>query len=849
MAEIVHLPGRVTITAGAGDVVTARVSIKGESEALDISGWTLEAVNCTVTIVDAVAGTFDVVWTSPIAVTQFWSVRRASPQARLLLSGTIDYTPFGGQSTEQGLINVDLVDGPEIELRIGTPGLPGPTGPVGPEGPEGPIGPAGPIGPEGPLGPAGPIGPEGPLGPEGPIGPQGPQGPAGPADADDVTYDNTASGLVAIDVQAAIDELVATSLSGAATDITYDNTLTNLVATDVQAAIDELVDFVGIVRVVHGSSSTLARPSVAGVVLWQGTAIPANGLDGDLWDETQTFYSPDAGLWVYSAADGAWRKGTDYASVDWISTHTVAASGSVELNFGTSTGDRTIDWGDGTVAVVNTARPAHTYTNAGTYVVRASGGVTTRLGDRGGSPVATWTGTLTAVRSWGNLGWTSFQDGLRSVGGNFAVPRYVPSSVTTMSSMFQSASAFNQNIGAWDTSSVTNMSVIFSGASAFNQSIGAWDTSSVTNMFSMFAFATAFNQDIGGWDVSSVTTMQSMFQNATAFNQDIGAWNTANVTNMLGVFNGASAFNQDIGAWNTANVTSMQDMFSGATAFNQDIGAWNTSSVTNMFRMFLNATAFNQNIGAWDVSSVTTFSAMFQRTSGAASVFNNGGSGDIDNWTIKTTGAVNMSAMFSQAVAFNQPIGSWDTSSVTTMFQMFLSATAFNQDIGGWDVSSVTTMQSMFQSATAFNQDIGSWDTANVTNMSFMFLGAFAFNQDIGGWNTTSVTTMQQMFQTATAFNQDLGAWNLRLAGVNMTNMFFGGLTLSTENYSRTLIGWANYVSANSDTPASVTLGAGNRTYNDTAYTTGLTYNDAAAARAYLVGTPPTWTITDGGQV
>jgi hypothetical protein len=94
MAEIVHLPGRVTITAGAGDVVTARVSIKGESEALDISGWTLEAVNCTVTIVDAVAGTFDVVWTSPIAVTQFWSVRRASPQARLLLSGTIDYTPF-----------------------------------------------------------------------------------------------------------------------------------------------------------------------------------------------------------------------------------------------------------------------------------------------------------------------------------------------------------------------------------------------------------------------------------------------------------------------------------------------------------------------------------------------------------------------------------------------------------------------------------------------------------------------------------------------------------------------------------------------------------------------------------
>ena len=421
----------------------------------------------------------------------------------------------------------------------------------------------------------------------------------------------------------------------------------------------------------HGTDSNVARPSFNSIVIWRGTAIPANPNNGDRWNETRRFYSPDKGLWTYDSTIGLWVKGTDTVSVDWVSDHTVAASGSVELNFGASTGNRTINWGDGTIAVVNTARPAHTYTDAGTYQVRASGGTTGRLGDRTFAPVAAWTGTLQRVRSWGNLGFTSFQSGFQTVSGNFGVPRYVPSSVP--------------------------------------------------NLFGMFNAATAFNQDIGAWDVSNVTNMAFMLQSAAAFNQDISGW---------------------------------------------------------------------------------------------------------------------------------------DVSKVTTMQNMFAGAAAFDQDIGGWDVSNVTNMNSLFFACAVFDQDIGGWDTSKVTNMTSMFANASAFNQDIGGWDVKAVTTMNGMFRRAVAgtnvFNQDLGAWQLRLAGVDMTNMFAdiaGSLSLSTENYSRTLIGWANYVDANSDTPANVTLGAGNRTYNTTAYVSGQTYNDAAAARAYLVGSPPDWTITDGGQV
>jgi surface protein len=81
------------------------------------------------------------------------------------------------------------------------------------------------------------------------------------------------------------------------------------------------------------------------------------------------------------------------------------------------------------------------------------------------------------------------------------------SNVTLMTDMFNRASAFNQNIGAWNVEKVTNMSGMFSLNGGFNNSgssdINNWRPISCSNFSGMFFIATAFNQPIGNWPLSA----------------------------------------------------------------------------------------------------------------------------------------------------------------------------------------------------------------------------------------------------------------------------------------------------------------------------------------------------------
>ena len=415
--------------------------------------------------------------------------------------------------------------------------------------------------------------------------------------------------------------------------------------------------------------------------------------------------------------------------------------------------------------------------------------------------------------------------------------------MTDMNGMFYNATTFNQPIGSWDTQNVTNMNSVFYLASVFNQPIGSWDTSKVTNMSNMFNFARAFNLSIGSWNTSNVTNMSQMFTSASAFNQPIGSWNTSNVTAMNEMFYSASVFNQNISGWNVASVLPKPPAnFSTISALtSQNTPRWfpvvldanevtikhigypsdvpantplflnanvrgtgpewfavvnqsaltyikayaegtsssyfippNQSSpvlfnnivttlMTDMNGMFYNNTTFNEPIGSWDTSSVNHMGYMFYH----ASAFNQ----PIGSWN--TSNVTDMINMFNFATTFNQPIGSWDTSKVTRMNAMFYSASAFNQNIGSWDTSSVTNMNSMFTGAVAFNQPIGSWDTSKVTDMIGMFTSTAAFNQPIGSWNTSSVTQMHYMFSNASAFNKNISGWDTSKV-TSMASMFYG---------------------------------------------------------------------------
>jgi surface protein len=538
-----------------------------------------------------------------------------------------------------------------------------------------------------------------------------------------------------------------------------------------------------------------------------------------------------------------------------------------------------VDWGDGTTRLYSLGT-TYIYANHGIYIIKIIGTVTSI----GGNIPTTNLNRLKTIKC------LSFGNTLTSLPFAFSnpsnighpnlieAPSTLPNSCTSLLRCFAGCSKFDDpNIRNWDTKNITNISSIFNGANLFNQDISSWNVGNVTDM--SFAFQVSrFNQPIGSWDVSKVTNFSAMF-NLTPFNQDISNWNTSAATNMSSMFQN-TPLDQPIGNWNVSNVTSFSNMFfssSVTSPFNQDLSSWsintNPSASVSMDGMFRGVSVFNNlsssGINNWNTSRVTAMNNMFN----AAFAFNQ----PLDNWDVSNV--TNMNAMFANCPNFNQNIGSWDVSKVTNFSQMFQSATSFNSSLSGWQLvannvncadmfrnatnfqgigldswntSGVTNMLHMFShiGVNSFNENISGWDVSNVTNFAFMFWSSninLPFNQNLGSWSVSKGTTFQEMFRGCVSVsNQDLRNWNI--AGVNVSNgldNFMLGKTevnsLSTANYDALLIGWNNNKLAAANGVANWRTDLRPH-FGGAKYTAG---GDAATARADLISYG--WTITDGG--
>lgn len=158
----------------------------------------------------------------------------------------------------------------------------------------------------------------------------------------------------------------------------------------------------------------------------------------------------------------------------------------------------------------------------------------------------------------------------------------------------------------------------------------------------------------------------------------------------------------------------------------ETIGSWNTSNVVDMTAMFSKCIYFNQNI-EWNVGQVTDMTEMFF-------------------WCVRFEG---------------QGLMSWDVNNVKNMYKMLSNCPKFNETLN-WNVSQVTDMGFMFYGCSKFlGGGLNNWVVDNVTNMGDMFVFCDVFNQDISGWNVSKVENTRSMFNQASIFNQDISGWNI----------------------------------------------------------------------------------------
>ena len=187
-------------------------------------------------------------------------------------------------------------------------------------------------------------------------------------------------------------------------------------------------------------------------------------------------------------------------------------------------------------------------------------------------------------------------------------------------------------------------------------------------------------------------------------------------------------------------------------------------------------------------------------------------------------------------------------------------------DIPQWGSTQFTSLNNMFTSCNNTSFQISASDTPNIlsgASMDEMFYNADYFNTDISNWDVSNVTGgLLRVFGTADSFNQNLSSWDIQSSNLYL---FFWATSMSTENYTDTIVGWAVTVYKNSG-KYNVSMGAQYSRIFDNSRTSdnasGQTYaakygsdwtatgwTDAGDARDYLTGATANWTISGDSRI
>ena len=126
-------------------------------------------------------------------------------------------------------------------------------------------------------------------------------------------------------------------------------------------------------------------------------------------------------------------------------------------------------------------------------------------------------------------------------------------------------------------------------------------------------------------DAPTITTTSFflMFFGIGNITPDWSNWDVSGVSNFKATFRNATA-NPNVSDWITTSLTVTQELAINNPNFNQNINGWSFGLVTNVTRMFNNADAYDQPMGDWDITSVASGFSTFMLASTGLSPANYG---------------------------------------------------------------------------------------------------------------------------------------------------------------------------------------------------------------------------------